>query len=133
MATIKELKQKAINKFMKKYNLKKYSIVQIKKHPLGRIEYFGYNEEFDEPYAAVKFKDDLGGIVLGRRYIIYPDDFKNGIVNVLKEEDVDYCVHFFEYGEPTGKFKKVLTLGGWSEKEVYRYKCRYCGIIKYDI
>ena len=123
--TIKELKKMAIEEFKKRNNLKKYDIIEVEgeKH-LGRIKYFYYNEDRDEPCASLKFEDEIGSWVLGRKSYIYQEDLDKGIARKVL---VDHCVHFFEESEPTGKYKDVLTLGGIDNREVYKYKCKFCG------
>jgi len=133
MSTIKELKQKAIEEFKKKNKLEKYDIMEIEgeKH-LGRIKYFYYNEDRDEPYASIQFEDEVGCWILGRKSSIYQEDLDKGIAKKLQPDEVNHCVHFFTDGEPTQRSKTVLTLAGFDESEVYRYKCKFCGAIRFN-
>jgi len=129
--TIKELKQKMIEEFKTSTGLDEMMPVIVfdenGEYLKGRIDYFRVNEDTDEVEAVIQYCDEMGGWFLGRKRCITKEMLRNNKVKILKDEDLTECFHYWEYISGTGRYHKVLTLGGMIEKEYNLYRCRFCG------
>jgi len=128
--TIAELKQRMIKEFKKETGLDEFTPVEVKHKDRvlkGRIKYFKVDEDTDEVKARVVYSDEIDGYELGRPWFITKTMLNDGTVRIIDEDSIDECIHYWERKEFTGRYKKVLTLGGWDEREVYVYRCKFCG------
>jgi len=131
--TIKELKEKLIEEFKKETRLKRYTPIEVlykDKWLRGRVDFFTVNEERDEVEAHIRYSDEVSGTYLFRPRCITKQMLREDKVRILDEKKIKFCIHYWEFENYTGKYKKVFTLGGIIEKEICIYKCKYCGKTK---
>jgi len=133
MEKLEQMKQIEIERFKEKYDVDKMTAVEIRNNgeiKYARIEYFGVDDN-GEVYVRVAYSDEAGFMILDREHRFYAKDFDSGVIRKIDENSIDECIHYYAFDGYTGRYRKVLTLAGVVEEEVRRYKCKFCGKVRY--
>ncbi|RLG16702.1 hypothetical protein DRN69_00010 [Candidatus Pacearchaeota archaeon] len=131
--SVRELKERAIKEFKERFKLEKLQAVktiQDGEECYGRIDYFSYDENKDEPFAYVQYEFEYGFRELGIKHRFYAEDFEKKKIEKVNEKELGRCIHYYEFERYTGDTRKALTLGGVVEEETKLYRCRFCGDTK---